>query len=293
MLATPRPGPVVTGEGGVALATWDLGGDGDPVLLTHGTGLHAWMWLGAAPELAAAGRRVWAVDLRGHGASGPSPDGTYRDWWAAAADLTAVVAALGLERPAGVGHSFGAACLAMAELDRPGTFASLWLWEPIIPPPDDPADEGGPPLAEVARRRKGRFESVEAAVANFRGRPPFAAVAPGLLEAYVEHAFAPEAGGGVHLVLPGEAEATCYEGAALHGAWDRLGELDVPVTLAGAGDEVSPPARWLDPLAGRIRGARLRRWPDLTHFGPMEDPAAVGRAAAADLASTGAVPPPR
>jgi pimeloyl-ACP methyl ester carboxylesterase len=294
-LPRPVPGPRVRSADGVELATWDLGGDGPPMLCTHGTGLHAWMWLAAAPALGRR-HRVWSLDLRGHGASDPSPDRTYDRWSAFAGDVLAAVEALRLERPVAVGHSLGSTALLLAEQAAPGTFAGLWCYEPIVPPPGQPPSAPGrPSLADLTRRRRGRFDSRQAAVAHFRPKPPFAAFAPGVLEAYVDHATRPAPDGGVTLVLPGPEEATCYEGAISHGAWDHLGELDLPVTVAGAGAGDVGPSAWVDDIAGRIRDARTERFDGLSHFGPMEDPGRVGAAASAALAggSTAAVAPPR
>ena len=120
---------------GVSLAVHEHGGHGRPTLFCHATGLHGAVWepLSAAldPEL-----ERWAVDFRGHGASVVPPDHPL-PWSAFRDDALAVVDDLGLEPGTclGVGHSLGGAALLMAEQARPGTFAGLWLFEPIVPPP--------------------------------------------------------------------------------------------------------------------------------------------------------------
>jgi pimeloyl-ACP methyl ester carboxylesterase len=88
--------------GPVPVAVRDHGGDGPPVLLLHGAGGNLAHWSTLAPALTAR-HRVVAVDLRGHGRSGDGP----WDWHAVCADLDAVVAELGLDNPAVVGHSLG------------------------------------------------------------------------------------------------------------------------------------------------------------------------------------------
>ena len=80
-------------------------GAGPPVVLLHGLlGSPAYL-LPLARSLARAGRRVLVPDLPGHGRSDPlRPFG-----FAEAADrLAAAVERLGVERPALLGHSFGA-----------------------------------------------------------------------------------------------------------------------------------------------------------------------------------------
>ena len=84
----------VTTADGVALACWDFGGTGTPLLMLHGIGLHGRCWAPVA-RLVGAGFRPLALDLRGHGNSQPSPTGDYR-WDIFARDALAVVDQLAL-----------------------------------------------------------------------------------------------------------------------------------------------------------------------------------------------------
>ena len=84
------------------------------VLLVHGLGQTAWTWTPVARRLVAAGVRVAAMDLRGHGLSdAPTEDGAY-DPSAFAEDVVAVAEGSGLLEPGGAdrvvlaGHGFGA-----------------------------------------------------------------------------------------------------------------------------------------------------------------------------------------
>lgn len=83
------------------IATTDLGGDGPPLLLSHGLGNHR----GQLTRLTEAltGFRVITMDLRGHG---ESPSGPFT-WAAAVDDVQEVVDAYGLESPYVAGHSLG------------------------------------------------------------------------------------------------------------------------------------------------------------------------------------------
>ncbi len=76
-----------------------------PVLLIHGLASAARIWDMTAPLLAGRGLRVVALDQRGHGES-DKPDHGYT-FEEIVADDHAVAAALGLERPIVVGHSWG------------------------------------------------------------------------------------------------------------------------------------------------------------------------------------------
>ncbi len=78
---------------------------GVPHLLVHGLASNARLWDGVGRRLADAGHPAVAVDQRGHGRSS-KPDGPY-DMVTVADDLLALVDALGWERPALAGQSWG------------------------------------------------------------------------------------------------------------------------------------------------------------------------------------------
>ena len=281
-LTWPAPRHVRTADG-VDVATYDLGGDGPDLLLVHATGFCGGVWAPLAahlPEL----RRA-ALDVRGHGRSGPPPASA--DWELAAQDVLATIDALGLQRPLGAGHSMGGALLAIAELQRPGTFSGLWLYEPIIMPKEivEAGRDGSNPLAEGARRRRERFDSAEQALANFGSKPPLSFLHPDALAAYVEHGFAPQPDGSVVLRCAPEREAANYDVGGQHRTFERLGELQCPVTvLHGRADEPGP-ASFAPAIAEAIPAGRLEEHATLGHFGPLEDPA--GMAASIRLAVTG------
>ncbi len=96
-----------------------------PVVCVHGIGQHGGIFEELARRLAESGRRVVAVDLRGHGGSGHEPPwslGTH------VADLLETMDAEGIGSASIVGHSFGAsvaAALAAEEGERVGALALL------------------------------------------------------------------------------------------------------------------------------------------------------------------------
>lgn len=99
---------------------------GMPVLLAHGGGQTRRAWRKVAARLAGSGFQAISVDLRGHGESPWSPEGSY-DVDDFAADLVAAAQSLD-QRPALIGASLGglAGLIAEGKL-QPGTFASLTL----------------------------------------------------------------------------------------------------------------------------------------------------------------------
>lgn len=91
--------------------------DGDPIVLVHGWPQHWWTWRKLLPGLTAAGHRVVMPDLRGFGWS-DAPPGNY-DKETLAADVVALLDALGLDRVRLVGHDWGAFAGFLACLHAP------------------------------------------------------------------------------------------------------------------------------------------------------------------------------
>ena len=105
-----------------AVATGDE--DAPPLLLIHGSGQTRQHWAEAAEALAMAGRRVVALDLRGHGASEWPNDGRY-DFDAFVEDVKAVLAQLEV-RPVIVAGDIGG-WIAMTALGEGGTHLAAGL----------------------------------------------------------------------------------------------------------------------------------------------------------------------
>ena len=266
---------VVTPAGAVAVARWE--GSGTPVLAVHATGFCKELWGPVATLLAP--NPVTAPDQRGHGDSSTPPP-PY-DWWDLGRDLLEVVAAGAPSLPVGLGHSSGAAALVMAELLRPGTFASLVLVEPIIFPVPAARMEDNP-MTVAALRRKRAFASAGAVVESFRSRGAFAGWTEEALGLYADHGFCPGPGGWVLKCRP-ETEAEFYRGATAHGAWARLHEIACPVVLAAGERSASHSRGFMEAMRDRFGGARLEVVPGAGHFLPMERPEAVAALVAARL----------
>jgi pimeloyl-ACP methyl ester carboxylesterase len=276
-LSRPASFSPVRSTDAVDLAVWHLAGAETerPVLLAHATGFHAFVWLPVARRL--RGLRSFAPDLRGHGDS-PAPDGRGMDWNGFADDVLAVVDAMtaaGLDTSGllAAGHSKGGAALLLAEERRPGTFGALYCYEPVVMPADTgvPGDANNA-LAEGALRRRDVFESRAAALANYAGKPPFSALDPEALEAYVEHGFTDQTDGTVRLSCRPEVESEVYRNGGAHDGFAHLGEVGCPVTIATGAVSGFGPAAFASRIAEELPAGRLVEFPDLGHFGPLEDP---------------------
>ncbi len=276
----------VSSSDGVQLAVHELGGEGRPLLLCHATGFHARVWDGVAAEF--PDRRCLALDFRGFGDSTAPESGNF-DWHGFADDVLAVVDHFSLTDVQAIGHSKGGAALLVAELNRPGTFDRLVCFEPIVFPREGegmpvprPAGEVNP-LAEGARRRRERFDSYEAAIERFGASASLGSLRPDVLEAYVRHGFRPDDDGTVVLKAEREHEARTYEMGQQLGAFELLGGVHCPVLVAHGGDG-GMPALFAPMIAEQLPRGELRAFPDLGHFGPLEDPVAFAAAAREFLA---------
>ncbi len=275
-------------SGSVQLALHDLGGDGPPLLLAHATGFHGRVWEPVAAHL--RDFHVYSLDFRGHGDSAV-PEGTSFEWEHFGDDVLAVVDALA-ERDdndfAGhgllaAGHSKGGASLLLAEQKRPGTFAALYLYEPVVFPGPPPSGDGPNPLAAGALKRREVFDSHDAAYENFASKPPLDVLHPEALRAYVDHGFASQPDGTVRLKCRPASESAVYTMGSQHSAWAHLDDVRCPVTVAMGADAPFTPASFAPAIVERLPHGRLEQHPDLGHFGPLEDPAAIAAAIRAAL----------
>lgn len=269
--------PTDPDAGAVRVAVHPLGGaDGPALVLVHAAGFHGRTWAPVADELA-ADFRCFAPDLRGHGDSGIS-DHDDLDWRGFADDLLVTVDRLGLQRPYGAGHSSGATALLLAEQARPGTFRALYCYEPVVVPADPPL--GRDPdnwLAERARGRRATFASREDALAHYAAKPPLSTLHPEVLRLYVEHGLEDAGDATVRLRCRPDHEGRIYEMATAHEVYGRMADVSCPVILARGEESEAAGASQLAHLVERLPNARTTALPGIGHFGPLEDPATVGR----------------
>jgi pimeloyl-ACP methyl ester carboxylesterase len=263
--------------GGVSLVVHDWGGDGDPVLLAHPTGFHGIVWKPVAERLVAQGRHAYSFDFRGHGDS-DAPDEDY-SWFHFADDALAVADHLGLAGDPSLvacGHSKGGAALVLGEASRPGTYARLWLYEPIILPVDRPA----PPKADVnmaagARRRRNEWPSKDAAFDAYSSKPPLNAMTDESLRAYVDYGLRDRGDGVFELKCRPEIEARVFSMGPNHDAWAKLPLIEAP-TLVCCGSESHDTGGMLAArIAEMLPHGALHVFDGLGHFGPQQDPDAI------------------
>ena len=286
-----------TTSDGLGIEVYDFGGDGTrDLLMVHATGFCAEVMTPLARALSDR-YHCWGIDLRAHGRSDRPADGNF-EWSGFARDVRAGVDHLGLERPDGFGHSCGGASLLLAEQAVPGTFGSLYCFEPVIFPgtPEAGVIEDNP-LSAGARRRRDTFPSAELAFTNFSSKPPFDALDPEALRGYVEGGFElipADAGGdglSVRLRCRREDEAAIYAHGFGHDAFDHLPEVACPVTLACGAETDSFGPTFLELDAARLPHPHIEILPGLGHFGPLEAPGPVAESVRRTLVTGPGTPP--
>lgn len=244
------------------------------MLLAHPTGFHGRIWAPIAERLIERGRTVFSFDFRGHGDS-DSPESDY-SWHGFADDVLAVTEDLGLAGDASllaVGHSKGGAALVLAEAARPGTYARLWLYEPII----FPSLEVMPPnedfsMAESARRRRNAWASKEDAYTSYSSKAPLDVMTQASLRAYVDYGLRDRGDGVFELKCRPEVEGQVYTMGPNHGAFALLVDVRSPTLVVCGEHTKSIPPDIARMIAERLPHGTVEVMAGVGHFGPQEDP---------------------
>ena len=280
----PQPTASTAFVRGYALRVWEWAPDTPAsdatVVLIHATGFHSRTWDAVVAQLP-PDWRIFALDMRGHGASQAPPDQAGANWREMAADLIAWLQQRDLRGVAVGGHSMGGcvAVIAAANTDR---IAGLTLVDPVLVQPGDEATAslslppGG--LAVAARKRRREWPSPQAMAQSLDGRGAFIGWTPGLLDSYCRYGLVPNgAAGDWRLACEPAVEAWCFEYASQVNPWPELGRVQQPTILlkAGAAGHPSPTgANAIDVLLN----AEQRIVADSDHFIPMKRPDAVADA---------------
>lgn len=261
--------------------------EGRPLLhWAHATGYHARTYTPLLDQLSTFAN-VLAWDMRGHGASAAAGEpGSLHSWAPYYRDLAAVIDAA--DDPLWLaGHSVGATVSLMAASRRPDKVRGLLLVEPVLLDPVQSLGAFGLRLAHqthrhrlaaLTARRRSRFQSREAAFANYQGRGGFKTWPDEWLQAYVEHGFVEADDGGVMLATPATWESATFA-AVEYNAWPAIRRLKCPVIALGGerGSTFSPLSRRL--FARLVPRATIEQVPGTTHFVPMEAAEIVVQAA--------------
>lgn len=263
-------------EGRLHTLQW---GEGPTLVFLHATGMCARVYLELLEPLATHVRIV-AIDARGHGLTELPADPRHIpvDWKPYRADLVALVAALGGGPVRLAGHSFGATVAFETAAEFPGLASSVVL----IDPPFIPFAHAGHyltvrdadglplnPMANQAARRRGHFDSREAARAAYRGRGVFGGWPDRALDDYLEGGFVPD-GDGVRLACTPAWEASSFRGVSTTFE-ASLSRMAVPFTLVAASEGSTVPVEE-EAVIRRHPGAQVHRIAGTGHFLPVTHP---------------------
>jgi pimeloyl-ACP methyl ester carboxylesterase len=223
---------------GVEIAFLDEG-EGEPIVLVHGFASNKeanWVGPGWVTALTRAGRRVIALDNRGHGASSKLYDPAAYHSAVMAEDVRALIEHLGLPAADVMGYSMGARITAFLALSHPGSVRSAVL------------GGLGIRLVEGVGLPDSIAEALEA--------PSLADVSDPT--AYMFRAFAEQTKSDLR------ALAACLRGSRQTLSRAEVGRIAVPLLVAvGTTD---PIAGSPEELAALIPGARALAIPDRDHM---------------------------
>ncbi len=257
----------------MTVTDWGHANDPRPILfMSHATGMHGHAWI---PTVVALGQRFRciAIDQRAQGDSTVPSTGDL-SWSGVADDVEAALDARGLlGRPDvyGLGHSQGGFAVLEVERRRPGTFAGLFLYEPIVLPNTNPAERAAADatMASFTKRRRRTFESFEAAFHNFQGKGAFAHIDDDVLRTYVYWGFVELADGSITLKCDPEHEANLYL-LSVTDLFDHAAEVRCMTTVA-VGSNTNPAfVNGPTLLASVLPNGRLVSLEGRTHFGMFE-----------------------
>src|ERR1700733_2420202 len=194
----------------VRLHTLDWGGAGDPIVILHATGFLGRIYAPIASALTQIGH-VYSYDQRGHGDSGPAPDGQY-NWQLTMEDLAGFITAMGFRGVRAFGHSAGATAIGSLACERPDLIARAVLLEPVVfESAVAPELNWRNPFIERTLKRRREFDSVEAMFSNFENKPPYDTWRKEILHDYCEFGTRATQEGKRELKCAPEVEAKFYE----------------------------------------------------------------------------------
>jgi pimeloyl-ACP methyl ester carboxylesterase len=234
--------PAATDEGYVehegARIWYATYGHGEPVLLLHGGLGHSGNWGYQVPALLASGYRAILIDTRGHGRS--TRDARPFTYELLAADVLAVLDALGLEQTAMVGWSDGACIALILAMQAPARVAGVFFFGCNMDPSGTKELTAPNPVVDRCfGRHAADYARLSATPDDFR-------------------AFA----GAV-----GRMMATQPNYAARD-----LAEVRAPVTVVHSEGDEFIKREHAEYLARSIPGAELVILPGVTHFAPLQRP---------------------
>ncbi|WP_307796426.1 alpha/beta fold hydrolase [Actinomadura barringtoniae] len=228
---------------------WNVLGEGEPVVLCHGTPFSSYVWRAIGRALAVE-RSVYVWDMPGYGASQMS-DGQDVSLAAQGRVFAELMEHWGLNEPLVVAHDFGGAVALRAHLLHGVRYRKLALVDPVALAP------WGSPFFRLVGANSEVFEQLPPALHRALVREYVTSAShPGLHPATLEALVAPWLGE--------QGQAAFYRQIAqadqryTDEVQGRYGELDLPVLVCWGADDTWIPVEKAHELADAVPGAQLR-----------------------------------
>lgn len=257
-------------ESGVRLRLVEAGPEGgSPIVLLHGWAAASYTWRRLIPELAAAGFRVAAPDLLGHGASDKPADPASYTPGTLVRDTAALVREVfGDRKPILIGHSFGGGISLRLALELPNRFRGLGLVNatglgrvPIVTPGRLATPRFAVPLLQHLLGR----QMVAMSLRRLTGGRA------GLTERDIDEYWSAVSGRESLVSILGILHRYDWSPVSV----EQLATLAIPtLVITGNRDWLVPamPEGWPGWSMLTARGARVIRIPEGVHMAPEEDP---------------------
>ena len=234
------------------------------VVLIHGIGGAARVWVPQMESFAAAGFTPVALDLPGYGGR---PAVTAMDFDGLAADVEAAIEQRGLHKPILVGHSMGGMIAQTALRRRPDGYSAAVL---ACTSPAFGSADGAFQSKFVADR----LEPLDAGKS-------MADLAPKMVERMIGPAA--DARGRAHAVavmsaVPADTYRAAVRCLVGFDARANLPKIGVPVLCLAGEKDPNAPAAGVERMAGKIPGARYVCLPGVGHLPNLEAPTAFDAA---------------
>ena len=258
---------ISTGDLNLHVVQW--GDSGTPIVCVHGLTGNAFFYQALADALSPR-HRVFAYDLRGRGDS-DKPESGY-GVPTHAADLAKLVNALGLERPAIMGHSLGAFISLYYAAHYPESISKLVLIDGGLPLPWSTVEEQPAWLTAAVNRLGTPVPSFEQFIQALKQAPFLGKY----WNEYIDIAYAHD----VNYHADGSVTAKCSRNAALaeNENYDlaapeqQWAHVQVPTLLlrAGAGlfsdNDQLIPEEYIAPALREFKDVRYVNFPSLNHY---------------------------
>jgi len=233
---------------------WPMVPDRPVVVCVHGAGMSGYFWVRQVQGLSPVANMV-AIDLPGHGGSRFAGADTVEVY---AGHVLAFVDTFGFDKPVLCGHSMGGAVTQHLLVSHPGRFS-------------------GGILANTGARLKVLplvFETLQKGIQAFTELTLATAICPQNKTDETEEIIQKASVTDPAVAIGDFTACNTFD------LMDRVPEIQAPVLVIGATDDLSTPAKYAAFLADRIPGARLKMVESAGHMAPLEKPDEINSAVA-------------